>query len=363
MVRLGAGGLDGRSLTPEAMHAALQVLSKFRRLAESHRIEQLIAVATSAVREAENGGEFLQAITDETGIRAACHFRDRGGAPHPPCRGVRGRRAGRCRGGHRHRRRQRRGDQGVGAGRRVGTKFQAGCDPPDGTVRQDRPARAARRAQTGAPCRRGNRQVSGPGRARRIRSRGRHVGDDHEHRRRRVRGGGTAARYAASQSPAVRETDPAGPEDARGARPRRSDACAGSGAAPRRSRRGRRHPARRIAATARRRRDHALRPVIARGRGAGLHRPAPERDRAGGAIPGCAATQRLRAGGAVPLLAGALAPGRAARDGLVRRNARDSRPHRSRARLAGVRGDPARYRRPDQLRAAPQALLLPDQER
>jgi exopolyphosphatase/guanosine-5'-triphosphate,3'-diphosphate pyrophosphatase len=69
MVRLGAGGLDGRALTPEAMHAALQVLSKFRRLAESHRIEHVIAVATSAVREAENGGEFLQAITQQTGIR------------------------------------------------------------------------------------------------------------------------------------------------------------------------------------------------------------------------------------------------------------------------------------------------------
>ena len=33
MVRLGAGGLDGRSLTPTAMTAALQALSKFRRLA------------------------------------------------------------------------------------------------------------------------------------------------------------------------------------------------------------------------------------------------------------------------------------------------------------------------------------------
>src|SRR4051794_9268104 len=70
MVRLGAGGLDGRALTPEAMHAALQVLSKFRRLAESHGVEQLVAVATSAVREAENGGEFLKAITAHTGIRA-----------------------------------------------------------------------------------------------------------------------------------------------------------------------------------------------------------------------------------------------------------------------------------------------------
>src|SRR5215211_6784387 len=70
MVRLGAGGLDGRALTPEAMHAALQVLSKFRRLAESHRVEETVAVATSAVREAENGAEFLKAIAAGTGIRA-----------------------------------------------------------------------------------------------------------------------------------------------------------------------------------------------------------------------------------------------------------------------------------------------------
>src|SRR5438270_13099189 len=69
MVRLGAGGLDGRALTPEAMHAALQVLSKFRRLAESHRVDQVIAVATSATREAENGGDFLKQVTQQTGIR------------------------------------------------------------------------------------------------------------------------------------------------------------------------------------------------------------------------------------------------------------------------------------------------------
>src|SRR5436190_7733 len=69
MVRLGAGGLDGRALTPEAMHAALQVLAKFRRLAESHRVDDIIAVATSATREAENGGDFLRTVTDQTGIR------------------------------------------------------------------------------------------------------------------------------------------------------------------------------------------------------------------------------------------------------------------------------------------------------
>src|SRR5688572_5328780 len=70
MVRLGAGGLDGRMLTTEAMTAALQALSKFRLLAESHGVEKVLATATSAVREAKNGGDFLGRIASSTGIRA-----------------------------------------------------------------------------------------------------------------------------------------------------------------------------------------------------------------------------------------------------------------------------------------------------
>ncbi len=70
MVRLGAGGLDGKKLTPEAMSAALQALSKFARLAQSHEVDEVLAVATSATREAENGGAFLRAIERKTGIRA-----------------------------------------------------------------------------------------------------------------------------------------------------------------------------------------------------------------------------------------------------------------------------------------------------
>jgi exopolyphosphatase/guanosine-5'-triphosphate,3'-diphosphate pyrophosphatase len=52
------------------MEAALQVLSKFKRLADSHRVEHIVAAATSAVREAENGGKFLRAILRRTGIQA-----------------------------------------------------------------------------------------------------------------------------------------------------------------------------------------------------------------------------------------------------------------------------------------------------
>lgn len=70
MVRLGAGGLDGKKLTRAAQTAALQALSKFERIARSHEVDEILAAATSATREAENGGAFLAAIKEQTGIRA-----------------------------------------------------------------------------------------------------------------------------------------------------------------------------------------------------------------------------------------------------------------------------------------------------
>ncbi|HXW05686.1 MAG TPA: Ppx/GppA phosphatase family protein [Vicinamibacterales bacterium] len=69
MVRLGAGGLDGRSLTPTAIAAAMQTLSKFRRLAESNKVDEIVAAATSATREAENGGDFIADVDRQIGIR------------------------------------------------------------------------------------------------------------------------------------------------------------------------------------------------------------------------------------------------------------------------------------------------------
>ena len=69
MVRLGAGGLDGRSITPTAMAAALQTLAKFKRLAETHKVDEIVAGATSATREADNGGDFIAEVARQTGIR------------------------------------------------------------------------------------------------------------------------------------------------------------------------------------------------------------------------------------------------------------------------------------------------------
>ena len=69
MVRLGAGGLDGGQLSEQTIATALDVLSRYRRLADSHGVDEILAAATSATREAENGGEFLRRVEREVGIR------------------------------------------------------------------------------------------------------------------------------------------------------------------------------------------------------------------------------------------------------------------------------------------------------
>ena len=69
MVRLGAGGLDGRQLAEPNMSAAIQTLSKFTRIASSHGVDEIIATATSAVREAANGPDFVAAVRRAVGLR------------------------------------------------------------------------------------------------------------------------------------------------------------------------------------------------------------------------------------------------------------------------------------------------------
>jgi len=63
--RLGERDPDTGELTPEAMARGLESLRHFRELALSHQVEQVVVAATSAVREAPNGRDFLQRIKDE----------------------------------------------------------------------------------------------------------------------------------------------------------------------------------------------------------------------------------------------------------------------------------------------------------
>ena len=63
--RLGERDPETGELTPEAMTRGLESLRRFRELALSHQVEQVVVAATSAVREAPNGRDFLQTIKDE----------------------------------------------------------------------------------------------------------------------------------------------------------------------------------------------------------------------------------------------------------------------------------------------------------
>ncbi|AFZ37674.1 Ppx/GppA phosphatase [Stanieria cyanosphaera PCC 7437] len=67
-VRLGDRDPKTGDLTPEAIARALAALRRCKDLAHSLRAEQIIAVATSATREARNGQAFLQQIESELGI-------------------------------------------------------------------------------------------------------------------------------------------------------------------------------------------------------------------------------------------------------------------------------------------------------
>jgi len=66
--RLGERDPETGELTEAAMQRGLETLRQFRDLAASHRVEQIVTAATSAVREAPNGRDFLQTILDDLGI-------------------------------------------------------------------------------------------------------------------------------------------------------------------------------------------------------------------------------------------------------------------------------------------------------
>jgi exopolyphosphatase/guanosine-5'-triphosphate,3'-diphosphate pyrophosphatase len=69
MIRVGAGSLAEGRLPQANIDIAMQTLQKYRRLAESHGVDEIIVVGTSAIREAENGGDFITAARREVGVR------------------------------------------------------------------------------------------------------------------------------------------------------------------------------------------------------------------------------------------------------------------------------------------------------
>lgn len=68
MCRLGNGAFANRCLSEEAMSRALDVIRTLVTLARNKGFDRIEAVATSAVREARNGGTFIGVVAEQTGL-------------------------------------------------------------------------------------------------------------------------------------------------------------------------------------------------------------------------------------------------------------------------------------------------------
>ncbi|WP_316792500.1 exopolyphosphatase [Pedobacter frigoris] len=67
-VRLGEGRINENIIIPEAFERGIKTLQDFRTEIERHQVTTIRAIATSAVRSAENGGEFVNAARDQADI-------------------------------------------------------------------------------------------------------------------------------------------------------------------------------------------------------------------------------------------------------------------------------------------------------
>lgn len=67
-VFLGKGGINKNKLQQDAILRGLKCLKKFKEISDSLGVSKIIAVATSAVRNAENSTEFISKVKSLTGI-------------------------------------------------------------------------------------------------------------------------------------------------------------------------------------------------------------------------------------------------------------------------------------------------------
>ncbi|QDH77884.1 Ppx/GppA family phosphatase [Echinicola soli] len=68
MVKLGVGVFATNRLSQEAFDRGIEVIKRYVQLADQYGVDDIITAATSATREAKNGGEFLGRLAEETGL-------------------------------------------------------------------------------------------------------------------------------------------------------------------------------------------------------------------------------------------------------------------------------------------------------
>lgn len=67
-VKIGEGGINKGFIVPAAFERGLQTMQLFAGLIKQHEVVAVRAIATSALRNASNGGDFIRDVKDKTGI-------------------------------------------------------------------------------------------------------------------------------------------------------------------------------------------------------------------------------------------------------------------------------------------------------
>ncbi len=68
LVRIGESVTATGTISPEKLDAALTTLRTYKKLAEQHSASPIFVVATEAIRQAKNSGDFIEAIRRELGL-------------------------------------------------------------------------------------------------------------------------------------------------------------------------------------------------------------------------------------------------------------------------------------------------------
>src|SRR5690349_7509693 len=67
-VKLGKGGIGKNVIAPAPFKRGLKVMSHFHELMRKHKVHKVFAFATSGIRSAVNGIDFIRDVRKSTGI-------------------------------------------------------------------------------------------------------------------------------------------------------------------------------------------------------------------------------------------------------------------------------------------------------
>lgn len=68
-VKIGRGGINNGLITPDSYQRGLVTISEFKKYIDQFQVTDVTAFATSAIRSAENGADFVQEVEQRCGVK------------------------------------------------------------------------------------------------------------------------------------------------------------------------------------------------------------------------------------------------------------------------------------------------------